>query len=143
MIMFKPASPPRGKAVSVYLPARAHRLLRPWEGGRQRSARLAAILDRCDALAGRRPALNRHEWVVVAQLLGGLAGMRDLSASRAELLERAREGERLPGVDAKELADKLRCLRATEQVAVLEVADQVAAARGSLRERLALAGVEG
>ena len=142
-MFLKPASPPRGKAVSVYLPARAHRLLAPWAGGRQRPARLAAIIDRYDALAGRRPALDVHEWGVVAQLLPPLADMRSVSSLWAEVLDRAREGERLPGVDPDKLARKLRQLVPAEQVAVLEVADQVAAARGSLRERLAVVGLEG
>jgi hypothetical protein len=141
--MFRPAPQPRGRACSVYLSARAHRLLAPWGGGWQRSARLAAILDRYDAMADRRPALDIHEWAVVVQLLPALAGVRDISALWAELLDRAREGERLLGVDPDKLARKLRQLVPTEQVAVLEVADQVAAADGSLRERLAVAGVEG
>jgi hypothetical protein len=142
-MLFKPAPPPRGKAISVYLPARAHRLLKPWAGGRQRSARLAAILDRYDTMAHRRPALDIHEWAVVVQLLPALAGVRDIGALWAELLDRAREGERLLGVDPDQLARKLRQLVPAEQVAVLEVADQVAAAGGPLRERLAVAGVEG
>src|SRR5688500_9333177 len=102
--MFRPAPPPTGKAISIYLPARAHRLLRPWAEGRQRSARLAAILDRYDAVTDRRPALDVHEWAVVVQLLPALAGVRDISALWAELLDRAREGERLLGVDPDKLA---------------------------------------
>ncbi len=140
---FRSAPPPRGRAVSVYLPARAHRLLAPWSSGRQRSARLAAILDRYDALAGHRPRLDLHEWGVVVQLVGGLAGMRDISALWAELLDRGRDGEHLPDVDPEELARKLRRLVPAEQVAVLEVADQAAARPGSLREQLAAARVEG
>ncbi len=71
--------------------------------------------------------------------------MRALGSSWAELLDRAREGERrLPGgVDAAALAAKLRRLVPAEQLAVLEVADRVALGTGSLRERLAAAGVEG
>jgi hypothetical protein len=141
--MFRPAPPPRGRAVSIYLPARAHRLLKPWAGGRQRSARLAAILDRYDAVADHRPTLDIHEWAVLVQLLPALASVRDISALWAELLDRAREGERLLGVDPDKLARKLRQLVPAEQIAVLEVADQVAAAGGPLRERLAVAGVEG
>jgi hypothetical protein len=102
-----------------------------------------AILDRYDALAGDRPVLAVDEWGVVAQLLRGLAGVRDISALWAELLDRAREGERPPGVDAEELACKLRRMVPVEQITGLEVADQVAAGTGSLRERLIAAGIGG
>ncbi len=79
----------------------------------------------------------------MVQLLPPLAGVHDISAPWAEFLDRAREGERPPGVDPERLALKLRRLLPAEQVAVLEVADQVAAVTSSLRERLGAAGVGG
>jgi hypothetical protein len=134
---------PRGQQLSIYLPAHALELLQPWAGGRARSARLAAILDRHAAITSHRPALSLQEWGLVVQLLGPLAAMREMSALWAEPLDRARDGGTLPGVVAEALARKLRQLTPAEQVAVLEVADRAALGTGSLRERLAAAGVEG
>ena len=140
--VFTPAPLPRGQQLSIYLPAPALGLLAPWVGSRQRSARLSSILDRYAELADHRPELTLAEWGVVVQLLGGFARMRDASRVWAEVLDRARDGLPLPGVDAEVLVRKLRQLGSAEQVAVLEVADRAALAQGSIRERLAAAGVE-
>lgn len=133
----------RGRQLAIFLPAEACQLIDPWRASRQRSARLASILERYDELTGLRPAgLDLHEWAVVVQLLGGLATMRDVGRLWAEVLDRARDGLRLPSVDAERLSRKLRQLVPAEQVAVLEVADRVALdAEGSLRERLVAAGL--
>jgi hypothetical protein len=139
--LFTPAPPPRGQQLSVYLPAHALEFLRPWAAGRQRSSRLAAIVERYDAVADQRPQLSKAEWGIVVQLLGSLATMRQVGALWAEVLDRAREGRTLPGVDAEALARKLRQLTTAEQIAVLEVADRVALAAGPLRARLARAGI--
>lgn len=133
----------RGRQLAIFLPAEACRLIDPWRASRQRSARLAAIIERYGELTGLRPAgLDLHEWAVAVQLLGGLATMRDVGRLWAEVLDFVREGRALPGVDAERLSRKLRQLVPAEQVAVLEVADRVALdAEGSLRERLAAAGL--
>jgi hypothetical protein len=141
--LFTPAPPPRGQQLSIYLPAHALEVLRPWAAGRQRSSRLAAIVERYDAVADQRPQLSKAEWGIVVQLLGPLATMRQVGALWAEVLDRDREGQHLPGVDAEALARKLRQMTTAEQIAVLEVADRAALAAGPLRARLAAAGVGG
>ena len=77
---FKPAPPPRGRAVSVYLPAEALKLVQPWIAGRARSARIGAILGRYADAAVRRPQLTVEEAGILVQLLPPLAGMRDINA---------------------------------------------------------------
>jgi hypothetical protein len=140
MPTFRPAPPPRGRAVSIYLGPSAHALLAPWTTGRQRSGKLCAIVDRYAELSDHQPEFTLQEWAVIVQLLGGFATLRDLSRLWAEVTDRSRDGS-LPGVDAEVLVRKLRQLGSAEQVAVLEAADRVALARGSIRERLAAAGV--
>jgi hypothetical protein len=142
MPMFRPATPPRGHACSVYLGPDAHALLAPWGGSRQRSAKLGAVLSRYGELADHRPEFTIQEWAVIVQLLGAFATLRDLSRLWAEVMDRSRDGS-LPGIDAETLTRKLRQLVPAEQVAVLEVADRAALAQGSIRERLAAAGIEG
>jgi hypothetical protein len=137
---FTPAPPPRGKQVAVYLTPAANRLLEPWAGSRQRSGKLCAIVDRYVELTDHRPEFTLREWAVIVQLLGAFASIRDLSRLWAEVLDRARDWS-LPGVDAEVLVRKLRQLGSAEQVTVLEVADRVALAQGSIRERLAAAGM--
>jgi hypothetical protein len=127
--------------MSIYAAADVLDAIEPWSGGRMRSARLAAIIDRYTALADRRPELDLAEWGIVVQLLGPLASVRDAGRLWAEVLDRHRDRLPLPGVDAERLAAKLRRLVPAELVALLEVADRVALATGSLRERLAAAGI--
>ena len=142
--MFKPAPPPRGKAISIYLAADALKLVQPWITGRACSARIGAILGRYADAAVRRPQFSLQEAAVLVRLLPPLPGMRDISALWAELLDCAREGERLPdGVNAEALANKMRRLTLGEQLGLLELADQVAVGAGSLRERLVSAGMKG
>jgi hypothetical protein len=140
---FTPAPPPRGQQLSIYLPAHTLGLLAPWVGSRQRSGKLSAIVDRYAGLADHRPELTLAEWGIVVQLLGPFARVRDASRVWTEVLDRARDGLPLPGVDAEVLVRKLRQLVPAEQIAVLEVADRVELGTGPLRERLAAAGVEG
>ena len=132
---------PRGERLSVYADAGALDLLVPWTAGRQRSARLAAICSRYDTLARQQPELRLEEWTVVVQLLGGLATLNDARTRGAVLQDDARDGRAAPGIDPEPLAARLRALTSGELVAVLEVADRVARAQGSIRERLAAAGV--
>lgn len=133
----------RGRQLAIFLPADALALIDPWTSARQRSARLAAICDRYGELTGQRPAgLDLHEWATAVQLLGGLASMRDVGRLWAEVLDHARDGRALPGVEPERLSRKLRQLVPAEQIAVLEIADRVAlGAEGSLRERLVAAGL--
>ena len=140
--MFTPAPPPRGHACAVYLSAACHKFLEPWAGSRQRSAKLGAVISRYLELADHRPELTIQEWAVIVQLLGAFATLRDLSRLWAEVMDRSRDGS-LPGIDAETLTRKLRQLVPAEQVAALEVADRAALAQGSIRERLAAAGIEG
>jgi hypothetical protein len=118
-------------------------MLTPWVSGRQRSARLAAILGRYQALAERQPELRLEEWAVTVQLLGGLASMHEARTLWAVLQGNAREGLAPPSVDPEQLAGKLRRLSNAEQLALLEIADRVALAPGTIRQRLAAAGIEG
>ena len=131
----------RGERLSVYADPGARDLLVPWTAGRQRSARLAAICARYDTLARRQPELTLAEWAVVVQLLGGLATLDQARVLWAVLEDDARDGRAPPGIEPERLAAKLRRLTSGELVAVLEVADRVARAPGSIRERLAVAGV--
>ena len=73
--------------------------------------------------------------------VSGLDSVRDAGRLWAEVLDCARDGRRLPGVEPETLARKLRQMTVAEQIAALEVADRVAVAAGTLRERLAAAGV--
>ena len=139
---FKPARR-RGQAISIYMDADALALVQPWIAGRARSARVSAILSRYADVVVHRPQLTIREAGVLGQLWGPLAALDDVGGLWAELLERHREGPPLPdGVDAEELANKVRRLSLAERLGLLELADQVAAALGSLRERLAVAGVK-
>ena len=135
-------APARGRRLSVYADAGTLELLAPWDVGRRRSARLAAILERYDALAiGRRPELDLHQWNVVLHLLPPLAAWRDATRLWAEVADRHRERLPLPNVDGEQLASRLRALAAPELLALLEVADRAGLAEGSVPERLAAAGV--
>ena len=131
----------RGERLSVYADAGARDLLVPWTAGRQRSARLAAICARYDTLARQQPELTLAEWAVVVQMLGGLATLDEARVLWAVLQDEARDGRAPPGIEPEPLAARLRALTSGELVAVLEVADRVARAQGSIRERLAAAGV--
>jgi hypothetical protein len=133
-------APARGKQAAIYLSAAAHKFLEPWASSRQRSAKLVAVLTRYSELVDHRPEFTLKEWAVIVQLLGAFASIRDLSRLWAEITDRARDGS-LPGVDAEALVRKLRQIGSAEQVAVLEVADRAALAQGSIRERLATAGL--
>jgi hypothetical protein len=132
---------PRGERLSVYADAGARDLLVPWTAGRQRSARLTAICSRYDTLARQQPELRLEEWAVVVQMLGGLATLGEARVLWAMLQDEARDGRAPPGIEPEKLAARLRALTSGELVAVLEVADRVALAPGSIRERLAAAGV--
>jgi hypothetical protein len=132
---------PRGERLSVYADAGARDLLVPWTAGRQRSARLAAICARYHTLARQQPELTLAEWAVVVQMLGGLATLNEARTLWAVLQDDARDGRAPPGIEPEPLAARLRALTSGELVAVLEVADRVARAPGSIRERLAAAGV--
>jgi hypothetical protein len=132
---------PRGERLSVYADAGALDLLVPWTAGRQRSARLAAICARYDRLARQPPELRLEEWAVVVQMLGGLATLDQARVLWAVLQDEARDGRAPPGIDPGKLAARLRALTSGELVAVLETADRVALAQGTIRERLAAAGV--
>ena len=132
---------PRGRPLSVYADAGTLDLLAPWTAGRQRSTRLAAICARYATLARQQPELRLEEWAVVVQLLGGLATLNEARTLWAVLQDDARDGRAPPGIEPEPLAAKLRRLTSGELVAVLEVADRVARAQGSIRERLAAAGV--
>jgi hypothetical protein len=134
---------PRGERLSVYADGLTLDLLEPWTAGRQRSARLATICARYDALARQRPDLRLEEWAVVVQMLGRLASMQEARTLWALLLDDARDGRVPPGVDPEQLAGRLRALTSSEMVALLEVADRVALAKGTIRERLVEAGVRG
>jgi hypothetical protein len=141
--MFKLAEP-RGRRLSIYVPYHVFAAVQPWAAGRARSGRIAAIIGRYADTAARRPDLNLYEAGILVQLLGPLAGMRDVSALWGELLDLAREGERLPDrVNAEELAGKVRRLTVGEQLGLLELADRTAMGDGSLRERLIAAGIGG
>jgi hypothetical protein len=74
-------------------------------------------------------------------MLGGLATLDEARVLWAVLQDEARDGRAPPGIDPGKLAARLRALTSGELVAVLEVADRVAWAPGSIRERLAAAGV--
>jgi hypothetical protein len=74
-------------------------------------------------------------------MLGGLATLNEARTLWAVLQDDARDGRAPPGIDPEQLATKLRRLTSGELVALLEVADRVARAPGSIRERLAAAGV--
>jgi hypothetical protein len=139
-----PASAPaRGRRLSVYADAGTLELLAPWDVGRRRSARLAAILERYDTLAtGRRPELDLHQWNVVLHLLPPLAAWRDAARLWAEVADRHREKLPLPNVDGEQLAARLRALAAPELLALLEVADRAGLVEGSVHERLLAAGLE-
>ena len=139
MDSFLPAS--RGRPLSVYADAGTLELLAPWGSGRQRSARLAAICARYATLARQQPELRLEEWAVVVQLLGGLATLNEARTLWAVLQDDARDRGVPPGIEPEPLAAKLRQLTSGELVAMLEVADRVARAPGSIRERLAAAGV--
>jgi hypothetical protein len=141
---FSPVAKSRdaGRQVAVYLSPAVHAFLQPWASGRQRSAKLCAVVDRYLELADQRPELSIKEWSIVTQLLGGFASIRDLSRLWGEIADRARDGD-LPGVDTEVLIRKLRQLGSAQQIATLEAADQVAAAEGTIRERLAAAGLTG
>ena len=132
---------PRGERLSVYADAGALDLLVPWTAGRQRSARLAAICARYATLARQQPELRLEEWAVVVQLLGGLATLDEARVLWAVLQDDARDGRAPPGIEPEPLAARLRALTSGELVAVLEVADRVARASGTIREKLMLAGV--
>jgi len=140
--VFTPAPPARGRQLCVYVSSAANRLLEPWASNRQRSAKLGAVISRYSELANHRPEFTIQEWAVIVQLLGAFATLRDLSRLWAEVMDRSRDGS-LPGIDAETLTRKLRQLVPAEQVAALEVADRAALAQGSIRERLAAAGIEG
>ena len=136
------SAPARGRQLSVYADERTLDLLAPWASGRRRSARLAAILERYDALAiGRRPELDLHQWNVVLHLLPALSAWRDAARLWAEVADRYREKLPLPNVDGEQLAARLRALAAPELLALLEVADRAGLVEGSVHERLAAAGV--
>jgi hypothetical protein len=135
-------APARGRQLSVYADERTLELLEPWAAGRRRSARLAAILERYDALVtGRRPELDLHQWNVVLHLLPALSAWRDAARLWAEVADRHREKLPLPNVDGEQLAARLRALAAPELLALLEVADRAGLVEGSVHERLAAAGV--
>jgi hypothetical protein len=135
-------APARGRPLSVYADERTLALLEPWAAGRLRSARLAAIIERYDALTRSRvPALDLHQWNVVLHLLPPLSSWRDAHRLWAEMADRHREQQPLPGVDGEQLASRLRALAGPERLALLEIADRAAVAGGSVRERLAAAGV--
>jgi hypothetical protein len=142
MDTFTLAAPARGRPLSIYANERTLELLAPWASGRQRSARLAAIIERYDALASsRRPELDLHQWNVVLHLLPALSSWRDAARLWAEIADRHRERRPLPDVDGEQLASRLRALSGPELVALLEVADRAGLAEGSVRERLVAAGV--
>ena len=107
------------------------------EAGRK----LAAIVARYDTLARQQPDLRLEEWAVVVQMLGGLATLQDARVLWAVLQDEARDGRAPPGIDPEQLAGRLRAMTSGELVAVLEVADRVALAQGTIRERLAAVGV--
>jgi hypothetical protein len=139
-----PASAPaRGRQLSVYADGRTLALLEPWAAGRLRSARLAAIIERYDALTRSRvPALDLPQWNIVLHLLPALSSWRDAHRLWAEVADRHRERQPLPGVDGEQLASRLRALPGPELLALLEVADRVGVApAGTIREKLMLAGV--
>ena len=137
------AAPARGRPLSIHADERTLELLAPWASGRQRSARLAAIIERYDTLAtGRRPELDRHQWNVVLHLLPPLAAWRDAARLWAEVADRHRERLPLPNVDGEQLASRLRGLAAPELLALLEVADRAGLAEGSVHERLTAARVK-
>jgi hypothetical protein len=135
-------APARSRRLSVYADERTLELLEPWALGRQRSARLAAILERYAALtSSRRPELDLHQWNVVLHLLPPLAAWRDAARLWAEVADRHRERLPLPNVDGEQLAARLRGLAAPELLALLEVADRAGLAEGSVHERLTAAGL--
>jgi hypothetical protein len=134
-----------GRRLSLYLGADALELLEPWSADRLRSARLAAVLGRYATLVRQqRPDLEPEEWAVTTQLIGELASIHDAQLVWAAVQNAARDRRPLPGIDDPErLAIKLRRATAAELLGVLEIADRVALAPGSLplRERLRQAGV--
>ena len=140
MPTFRPAHHSRGRALSIYLPAHTLKLVQPWAASHTRSARVATIIERYDGLISHRPALDLAEWGIAVQLIGPHASLHRVGTLWAEILDRSREGP-LPGIEAPILAAKLRRLVPAELVAMLEVADRVAVGSGSLRERLAAAGL--
>jgi hypothetical protein len=130
---------PRGRPLSVYADPGTLALLTPWGAGRQRPARLGALCARYDRLARQPPELRLEEWAVVVQMLGGLATLDQARVLWAVLQDEARDGRAPPGIDPRKLAARLRALTSGELVAVLEIADRVARASGTIRERLAAA----
>src|SRR5688500_7211540 len=111
---------PRGERLSVYADGLTLDLLVPWTAGRQRSAKLAAIVARYDTLARQQPDLRLEEWAVVVQMLGGLATLHDARVLWAVLQDEARDGRAPPGIEPEQLAGRLRALTSGELVAVLE-----------------------
>jgi hypothetical protein len=135
-------APARGRPLSVYADERTLALLEPWAAGRLRSARLAAIVERYEALTRSRvPELDLHQWNVVLHLLPPLSSWRDAARLWAEVADRHREQLPLPNVDGEQLASRLRALSGPELLALLEVADRASVAEGGVPERLAAAGV--
>jgi hypothetical protein len=135
------ATTPPGRRLSVYATLDVLELLEPWAAGRQRSARVATICSRYGSLASQQPGLTLAEWGVVAQLLGGLATLDQAKTLWAVLQDEARDGRSLPGIEPERLASRLHAMTGGELLAMLEIADKVSLAQGSIRERLALAGV--
>jgi hypothetical protein len=116
-------------------------LLAAWGSCRRRSARLAAICARYDTLASQQPELSLAEWAVVVQMLGGLATLSEARTLWAAVQDDARDRRALPGIEPEQLAARLRRLTSGELLALLEVADKVALASGTIRERLASVGL--
>jgi hypothetical protein len=122
---FTPAPPRRGTALSVYLPAAALDLLEGWSGGRQRSARLAAILDRYAAIAmSRPPELSEAEMAIVRRLVPPLSGMDALSSLWGRIADLGRDGRLRPAAQAEDLVRRLRGLTLGEAVGLLETIDR-------------------
>jgi hypothetical protein len=128
------AAPARGRPLSIHADERTLELLAPWASGRQRSARLAAIIERYDTLASSRcPELDLPQWNIVLHLLPALSSWRDAARLWAEVADRHREHQPLPDADGEQLASRLRALSGPELLALLEVPTAPAWPRAAFR----------
>jgi hypothetical protein len=125
----------RGKGLCVYFDADALELLQGWSGGRQRSARVAAIIARYGAVASAPPELSEGELAVVRRLVPPLAPLSAISTLWARVADLGRDGHLRPAAQAEDLARRLRGLTLGEAVGLLEAVDQAALTDGNQGDR--------